>query len=405
MNLNFVRTIDYWFGIPLCFVLSIFHNIQKIFIPERFKEIKPKKILFLELSEIGSIILAYSAIKRAKEIYPKAELYFWTFKKNQDSVHILNIIPKENVIVMRSNNFLSLIIDTLKNLLRIRREKIDVIVDMELFSRFSSILSYLSLAKIRIGFHRFSMEGLYRGDLHTHKVLYNPYIHISKNFLALVESLRVDCRDIPFLKMNIADYQTAVPKIKSNKKAEQGIWKKLREFNTQVCKGKKIVVLNPGINENLSLRRWPIENYIELAKKLLTNPEIFVVIIGIGEKVSEEGKLMSKKISTPRFINFIGKTSLKELIDLYNVSTLFISHDSGAAHLASLTKINMIVLFGPETPKLYAPLSDKRTILYTKFACSPCITAYNHRHSLCKDNKCLKTITVEEVYKSIEKYI
>ncbi|MBU3933803.1 MAG: hypothetical protein KKH11_03985, partial [Candidatus Omnitrophica bacterium] len=68
MKVNFARFVDYWLGIPICFALSVFHNIRKIFIPARVKEFKPEKIMFLELSEMGSAILAYSAMRRAKEM-------------------------------------------------------------------------------------------------------------------------------------------------------------------------------------------------------------------------------------------------------------------------------------------------------------------------------------------------
>jgi len=405
MKINFARSMDHWFGIPICFVLSVFCRIKKFFIPERFEKIKPKKIMFLELSEMGSAILAYSAIKKTKEMYPQAKLYFWIFKENQDSVHILDIIPKENVIVMRSNNFSSLIIDTIKNLWRVRREKIDVLIDMELFSRFSSALSYLSGAKIRVGFHRFSAEGLYRGNLQTHKVSYNPYMHISKDFLALVNSLKANSQNVPLLKESITNSETIVPKVKSSEEVKENIFRKLKEFNGQISKESKLIVLNPGINETLPLRKWPIKNYIELSKKLLINPSVFVIIVGVESKVLGNGEVMHQEISNSRFINLIGKTSVKELICLYNISTLLISHDSGAVNLASLTEINIVVLFGPETPSLYAPLTSKKIVLYSNLACSPCITAYNHRHSQCRDNQCLKRITVEEVYKSAERYI
>ena len=98
-------------------------------------------------------------------------------------------------------------------------------------------------------------------------------------------------------------------------------------------------------------------------------------------------------------------TSLWRFIDLCNISTVLIGHDSGPPNFASLTKIGIVVLFGPETPVLYAPLSDNKTICYANFACSPCVSAYNHRHSACKDNRCLKAIGVDEVYRAARNYL
>jgi len=352
--------------------------------------------MFLELSEMGSAILAYSAIEQIKRDYPQARLYFWIFEKNRDSVDILNIIPRENIITMRDQNIFLLFVDAIKNIARIRKERIEVVFDMELFSRYSAILSFLSGAKTRIGFSKFTLESLYRGNLHTHKVSYNPYMHISKNFLSLARSLKAAPGEMPLLKMPLSEARTIVPKILSGQKQAQNIWSKLKNINPQINEKNKVVILNPGLNEILPLRKWPMENYEALAKELLLDPLVFIVISGIGPDSSKPGPFFDGP-SGLRIINLVGKTTVREMIDLYNVSSLLISHDSGTTNLASLTNINIIVLFGPETPLLYAPLSENMTVLYSNLACSPCLSAYNHRRSACRDNACLKGISVGEV--------
>lgn len=404
MKIEVVRFIDYWLGISACLLLSVLNNAVSLFTGKN--KARPKKILFLEFSEMGSAILAYSSISKVKEMYPESELFFWTFSRNQDSVHLLNIMPLRNLIITRDDNLLFLFIDSLSNLRRCRRERIDTIIDMELFSRFSSILSYLSGAKIRVGFHKFSMEGLFRGNLHTHKVMYNPYMHISKNFLSLVSSLSESLQAAPFSKISFADIKTTVPKIKSTEEAQRMIWQRLRELNPRLekDKGKKIIILNPGINKALPLRGWPIENYINLAEKLLFDNEIFIILIGTKEQVSS-GIIITQRIKNPRIIDIMGKTSISELIDLFNISSLLISHDSGATNLASLTDIRILVMFGLETPKLYAPLTDRKVVLYANLACSPCVSAYNHRRSVCTDNECMQAITVDKVYNITKNYV
>ena len=61
-----------------------------------------------------------------------------------------------------------------------RRNAIDTVVDLELFSRFTGLLTGFCGADRRIGFYRYNNEGLYRGDMLTHRVAYNPHIHIQK---------------------------------------------------------------------------------------------------------------------------------------------------------------------------------------------------------------------------------
>jgi len=74
-----------------------------------------------------------------------------------------------------------------------------------------------------------------------------------------------------------------------------------------------------------------------------------------------------------------------------------VTNDSGPAHFASLTDIRVFTLFGPETPILYAPLGEHGTPLYANLACSPCVSAFNHRKTTCTDNQCLKRILPAQV--------
>ncbi len=405
MNLNLARRIDFWIGIPASLITSIFYKVEKLFCFKKpAEEADPRKILFLELSEMGSAILAHSAIIKAKEIYPESRLYFWIFKENAESVTIPGIIPAENIIRIDSRNLLVLFIDTMTALWRIRSEKIDVIIDLELFSRFTSILSYLSRAKKRVGFYRFSMEGLFRADVYTHKVIYNPYMHISRNFLSLVYSLKEPENEIPFLKKAVIDEITGAPKKLLNDEQKDRVWSKLKAINKKVSKTSRLIILNFGTGEHLPLRNWPLENYSQLAEKLLKEENVFIILIGIKYD-SGQKEQVKHLLSHERCIDLIGKASVNEVMDFCSISRLLISHDSGVANLASLTLINSIVLFGPETPALYAPLNSNITIIYKHFACSPCFSAYNHRNSVCRNNLCLKVITADEVHESAKKHL
>jgi hypothetical protein len=60
------------------------------------------------------------------------------------------------------------------------------------------------------------------------------------------------------------------------------------------------------------------------------------------------------------------------------------------------------VFFGPETGRLYGPLPGLRgaqaKIFESGLACSPCLSAYNHRNTFCDgDNQCLKRIAADVV--------
>jgi len=77
-----------------------------------------------------------------------------------------------------------------------------------------------------------------------------------------------------------------------------------------------------------------------------------------------------------------------------------VTNASGPAHFAAVTRMPTCVLFGPETPALYASLG-KTLPIFAGLACSPCVSAANHRKTSCTDNRCLQVITPESVYDTV----
>ena len=97
-----------------------------------------------------------------------------------------------------------------------------------------------------------------------------------------------------------------------------------------------------------------------------------------------------------------GQTSLRELLTLYSVADVLVTNDSGPGHFSALTPIRAIVLFGPETPRLFGPLTPASTVIWKELACSPCVSVFNHRLSPCRNNVCMQTITVDEVFEAVK---
>jgi len=403
MNADFMRLIDRRLGVPACLAFSCVHGLRKIF--SKPKSIKnPNKFLFIELSEMGSILLAYSLFKKTKELFPNAEFYFLTFKENRQAIDILDIIPEKNVLTINSRNLFSLTGTTIGTLWKLRREKIDVALDMELFARFTAILSYLSRAKNRVGYFRYHNEGLYRGNFHTHNVVFNPHLHMAHNLLSLIYAVSSSPSDVPLSKNQVLEKDIIVPKKRIANNARKMLQKKLEGENRNITKAKKIILLNPNASDIVPLRRWPLENYTELAKLLLKHEGVYIIVTGV-ESERKDVDTICDAVSPERCINFAGKTTFSELIDLYNIADILITNDSGPVHFSSVTDIRTFAFFGPETPKLYGPLGKNCRVFYSNYACSPCVSAFNHRKSPCNDNKCLKVISVMEVYNEVKQIL
>src|SRR5512135_2050166 len=185
MNIDLMRKVDYYAGIPLCFLATLLVRIAGLLAGQ--KSAAPRKVLFIELSEMGSAILVDPAMRKLRRA-ADAELHFLIFKSNAASLRLLGTVPEGNVFTIREDNFFNLALDSARFLFWARRRGIDLAIDLELFSRYSALLTGLSGAARRVGFHAFNDEGLYRGDMLTHRVAYNPHLHIAKNFIALVNA-------------------------------------------------------------------------------------------------------------------------------------------------------------------------------------------------------------------------
>ena len=102
------------------------------------------------------------------------------------------------------------------------------------------MLSYLSGACRRVGFHRFNQEGLYAGDLLTHKVLHNGHIHAAHTFLDLVHALDAPPDHVPRVKRPRTTDALDVPKISTDASAAAGIWGKLRAIHADIGPARKL---------------------------------------------------------------------------------------------------------------------------------------------------------------------
>jgi ADP-heptose:LPS heptosyltransferase len=397
MNPNTIRKIDYWFGKPICFFLTFFNFSSP-------KTSKPKKIIFLKFIEQGATVLAYSALKRATELVGKENVYFCVFEPNRPILDILEIIPADNIISIRDKSLTSFLLSASSALLKIRKTKIDTAIDMEFFSRASAIFSFMTGAKIRIGLHQFTSELPYRGNLMTHRIQYNSYIHVSEFYFSLVEASLQDPSEVPMMKMQLSPTQKEIKQILSFFSPTDSERKTIQEkINIAFGTGsKKIYILNPNAGDLLPLRKWDKQNFITLGKKILSEQPNACVIISGAPAEHAEAQDVCKQIGSTRVVSFAGKTTLRELLTLYSLSDILVTNDSGPGHFSALTNIRTIILFGPETPKLFGPISPNAHVIWKELACSPCVNVFNHRFSPCNNNVCMKSISVEEVYAALK---
>lgn len=399
MKLQTQRWIDRWVGQLLCGVVSLWARLIGTYARSTRASAAPRHILVILLSEMGSIVLAGPMFQALRARYPGAQVHVLQLKKNQQVSRMLNLTDEACLHALDDRSGWTLVRDIVRISLAMRRLPLDAVIDCELFSRISSLLSYLTGAPLRAGFTAHTQEGLYRGSYINCAIPYNPYQHISQQFLALVDAL--DSTSTP---CNKAAPIRSLP-------TETGLSvpfspEELQRYRAQVLHdhpalvGRKIVLMYPG-GGILPERAWPVEHYARVARGLCDAGHS-VGLIGLQDDAALAAELR-QRVGHERCISLTGYTrSLRELLMLFHASHLLLANDGGPGHFASLTPIRTLMFFGPETGRLYGPLpgpfGPQATVYESGIACSPCLSAYNHRLTFCDgDNQCLKRIAPDPV--------
>jgi ADP-heptose:LPS heptosyltransferase len=393
MDVRLQKSIDRWVGIPLCAALSAWHAMVGLW-RGRMPSPPPRRILVILLSEMGSLVLAEPMFRRLRERHPAAEVHMMCFARNRQLLDLLRVVRPEHVITIRDGSLGDLLRDLWAAIRTMRERRFDAVVDCELFARISAILSGLSGARQRTGFHRHTQEGLYRGSFLTDPVPYNPYRHLSHQLVSLADAL--DSRTTPRAKDGRAS-DGYLPPVFQPEPGE--IDREVTQLHRDhpVLVGKPLVMLYPS-GGLLPIRAWPLEHYAAVARNLLLDG-CAVAVIGMPDDRPLAQRLRAAVENDPCLVDLAGATrSVRHLMTLFHRASLLITNDGGPGQFAAMTPLHTIVLFGPETPTLYRSWSPNAHAFFTALPCAPCLTAYNHRTSPCDgDNQCLKRIQPDEV--------
>lgn len=396
MDVDVMRSIDRRLGVPLCRALTWHRRLRG----DRPPPNTPERMLIIKLGEQGATVVAASALQRAIDMVGRENVFMMVFAENRFILDQMDVIPPENVIEVRTDHPLRFALDVLGAIRRSRRVAVDLAVDFEFFARSSAVIAYLSGARRRVGFHAFAGEASYRGDLMTHRLVYNPRLHAAEVFLRLVEAATVDPGALPSLDLAPAVLEVPAPIVPSDTERD-GVLAMLASLGHGVDRP-RLVLLNANASDLIALRRWPEERYVELAHRMIAaHDDVVVAFTGSPAEAASVAELAAA-VGSPRSVSVGGRTTMRELLVLYGLAEVMVTNDSGPAHYAALADLDVVTLFGPETPAVFGSLSPRSHILWAGVPCSPCVNAFNDRTSPCRDNICMQRITVDEVFSTVE---
>jgi lipopolysaccharide heptosyltransferase II len=374
--------VDTIIGRPLVFLLNLAARmLGQILRPNHSLYHAPKKIVVCKFLGMGSIVQATPLLQTLKKNFPSTKLIFVTSKTNRKLLEMLPMVDK--VLVVDDSGMFATLATTMQLLFNLWKEKIDLHIDLETYSYYSTALSTMSCTRNRFGFYRKGVN--IRMGVYTHMMFFNARAPISQVYLQMARL--AGCKEIV----------NSIYKFEIRDEVKRTLSEKLRPMNFKT--DKKYVVINPNASDLRIERRWAKENFVTLINRLASSSsEMQFVLIGAANEADYVTSVFAKvdEQYKPSLINTAGKLNLEELIALIDACALMVSNDTGPMHLSFALNKPTVALFGPCSPQQYG-LSENAFSIYKNIYCSPCV--HEFITPPCKgDNQCMKQIKIEEVF-------
>ncbi len=188
-------------------------------------------------------------------------------------------------------------------------------------------------------------------------------------------------------------------KIKKIKKFKIKKLENLKKINFNF--NKNYLVISPGASDHS--RALPINRYILLIKYILTKSDYFIILCGSKNDLKITN-IIKQNVLNNKLIDYTGKTTISELIEIIRLSKFVIGNDSASIHIAYSLKVKSICFSGGNNFKRFVPYSKS-----TKFEYKPTTIysndCYKNNWKCCKENKCIDKISLDKVLNVIDKYI
>ncbi|MFA5156881.1 MAG: lipopolysaccharide heptosyltransferase II [Candidatus Omnitrophota bacterium] len=337
----------------------------------------PKRILIFNVNWLGDVLFSTAAIRNVRRNYPES--------------FIACVIPSRCYPVLKGNPHLDEVIifdeadrhkatlEKLKFVKYLKDKKFDIAFLLHRsFTR--ALICRLAGIPERIGHYTKK-----RAFLLTKKIVppERDSLHRIDYYLNVIEQagLRIEDRYTEFF-VSDEDDDFAGTFLKNN----------------SLGKSDFIVGVNAG--GNWLPKRWPVHYWAELCDRLISELGCKVIVTGSSADLKLARSIQDSMKAKP--VIAAGIFNIKQMAALCKKLDLFITADTGPLHIANAVGAKKIIaLFGPTSPAITGPFpSTNVAILRKDVGCKiPCYVVK------CKDNKCMKAITVDDVVNEVRQLL
>ncbi len=255
----------------------------------------------------------------------------------------------------------------------------------------SAAIAAMTGAPRRIGFDESGGRALL-----TQTVAYRVRGHEIERVASLATALGVSLPDghIPFHILVPEDAVRRLEQRFGEQLGERGAHQSLQQPRTEAPG--RLAVLAPG--SRWATKRWPADRYGSLADRLASDGFTVALAGGPGDREIAADVVSSARVDV---LDLSGRLDTGEWLALVDRSTVLVSNDSAAAHVAAGVGVPVVAIFGPTVPEQgFAPYADCARVVASELDCRPC---GRHGADRCARGtlQCMTDIDVEKVHGEI----
>ncbi len=342
-------------------VLNRNHSIQE----------SPQSIFFLKLMGLGSLITSLDAVEGMKRKYPGTRFILITETNVAEGIKPFKVF--DEVWAIPTNNVLKTFYTAGKTIIKSWRFKNRWVVDLEVYSKLTTVYSLLTIAVNRFGFYLYPV--FFRRFLNTHNVYFDQATFLEDNYLEMARAVTGE----PIL------FETP----------DNSRW---------TPANKDLLLLNNTCSDLAFVRKMPDETFYKICKWVLQHTAFRIAFLGAPGDQKDIDQFMERYSDlsrNDRVTNFAGQLDWPTYYKVFSSEAIcLVTIDSGPLHIARKLGLPTLSIWGPTSPGNFLktnPLSRKHQVYhYSAVKCSPCI--HLHETLPCKGNNfCMKDIPVEAI--------
>ena len=375
-----------------------------------------RRILIIQLGDIGDVVWSLPAVRAVREAYPGAEVAV-LLREGSGSLLAAGILPPKIFEVRKKLR------ESLRLIRALRRERFELVFDFRGDER-GAYTAFLTGAPMRAAIY-LSLPGL-RNRLFTHLVARTGLpmvVGAADSSLHLLQAFGIEARNaVPQLDLSdetkrraekilagegiaAASESTAVGDPEACPADAQEMVRGTNSGSCPVCGGESLRILSPGGNVGKacpwvtvnpfslwSYKEWGPGKWVRIIDWL--GEEFGMVVVVVGSSAERERAADLTGACSGRVCNLAGKTTIAELAGVLHLSRLHIGVDSAAPHIAAAVGTPTVTLYGPSDWRYWAPPGKRNRVVVPDMECVPC-----HRKG-CDGrgvSRCLDTLPVERV--------